>query len=179
MISATASMKGLRDTLIGFQFFAETIQESKFASSLESAPEPLFNEQKQGFNSLRYEAAMDISEGSVVMLQPPSRHDIIADEKQVIISPPAQSSASPATRDRAQNMEQPGNWYKPGWDPQFIYWELVKACCILHGYEVKQGVGIHDPRTSEIWTNPTLYELVGLITGEPRNAEPDTTQLAG
>ena len=67
-------------------------------------------------------------------------------------------------------MERPGNRYKPGWDPQFIYWELVKACCLLHEYKVKEGVGIYNPRTGEIWTNPTLYELVGLITGEPDQA---------
>ena len=36
----------------------------------------------------RYEAAMDISEGSVVMFQPPSRHEIISDEKQIIKSSP-------------------------------------------------------------------------------------------
>ena len=43
-----------RDTLIGFQVFAEALQESKFASSLESARGPLYKEQKQRFNSLRY-----------------------------------------------------------------------------------------------------------------------------
>ena len=61
-------------------------------------------------------------------------------------------------------MERPGNWYKASWDPQFIYWELVKACCLLHGYQVKDGVGIYDPQTGEVWPNPSLHELVSLIT---------------
>ena len=37
-------------------------------------------------------------------------------------------------------MEKPGNWTKSSWDPQFIYWELIKACCLLHGYQVMDAV---------------------------------------
>ena len=72
-------------------------------------------------------------------------------------------------------MRKPGNWHKPSWDPQFIYWELVKACYLLHGYEVIDDIGITDPRTSEVWTNPTLEDLVRLISGEPDVAQPDTS----
>ena len=57
-------------------------------------------------------------------------------------------------------------------DPQFIYWELVQACCLLHGYAVKDGVGIYDPRMGEVWTNPTLHEVVRLITGKSDVSEP-------
>ena len=61
-------------------------------------------------------------------------------------------------------MDKPGNWRRASWDPQFIYWELVKACCLLHGYQVKERVGIYNPQTGEIWTNPTLHEVISLIT---------------
>ena len=125
---------------------------------------------------LPYDAAMDIPEGSVAILQPPAKHEIVSDEKQIIKAPPAKPRISPpaeTTPERADNMKQPGNWHKPSWDPQFIYWELVKACCLLHGYEVIDDVGIADPQTGEVWTNPTLAELVRLISGEPGVAEPD------
>ena len=98
---------------------------------------------------LPYEAAMDIPQGSVAVLQPPARHEIVSDEKQIINAPPAKPHVSPpgeTTTVRADNMQRPGNWHKPNWDPQFIYWELVKACCLLHGYRVKDGVGIYDPQ---------------------------------
>ena len=124
---------------------------------------------------LPYDAAMDIPQGSVVVLQPPARHEIVSDEKQIIKAPPAKPSISPATAtttERADNMKQPGNWYKPTWDPQFIYWELVEACCLLHGYEVKDGLGIYHPQTGEIWPNPSLNEVVSLIIGEPADADP-------
>ena len=62
-------------------------------------------------------------------------------------------------------MKKPGNWHKPHWDPQFIYWELVKACYLLHRYQVRDGVGIYDPETGEIWANPTFDEVVSLIIG--------------
>ena len=99
---------------------------------------------------LPYDAAMDISDGSFVILQPPAQHEIVSDEKQIVKAPPAKPSISPATAtttERADNMKQPGNWYKPTWDPKFIYWQLVKACCLLHGYQVKDGLGIYHPQT--------------------------------
>ena len=123
----------------------------------------------------RYDAPMDIPQGSVVVLQPPARHEIVSDEKQIIKAPPAKPSISPATAtttERADNMKQPGNWYKATWDPKFIYWELVKACCLLHGYQVKDGLGIYHPQTGEIWPNPSLNEVVSLIIGEPADADP-------
>ena len=123
----------------------------------------------------QYDAPMDIPQGSVVVLQPPARHEIVSDEKQIIKAPPAKPSISPATAattERADNMKQPGNWYKPTWDPKFIYWELVKACCLLHGYQVKDGLGIYHPQTGEIWPNPSLNEAVSLIIGEPADADP-------
>ena len=83
--------------------------------------------------------------------------------------PPAGEN-SPA---RAHNMQKPGNWTKASWDPQFIYWELVKACCLLHGYQVMDAVGIVDPETGEVWTNPTLDEVISLITGELPAVEPE------
>ncbi len=45
---------------------------------------------------------------------------------------------------------------------RFTRGELVKACCLLHEYKMKEGVGIYDPRTGEIWTNPTLADFLGL-----------------
>ena len=54
------------------------------------------------------------------------------------------------------------------------YWELVKACFLLHGYRVKDGIGLFDPQTGEVWPNPTLHELVRLITGQPAAADPTT-----
>ena len=123
---------------------------------------------------LPYDAAMDIPHGSVAIFQPPAQHEVFSDEKQIIKAPAAKPRVSPpeeTTTKRADNMEQPGNWYKASWDPKFIYWELVKACCLLHGYEVRDGVGIYDPQTGEVWTNPTRHELVSLITGDLGDAE--------
>ena len=128
---------------------------------------------------LPYEAAMDIPQGSVAVLQPPARHEIVSDEKQIINAPPAKPHVSPpgeTTTVRADNMQRPGNWHKPSWDPQFIYWELVKACCLLHGYRVKDGVGIYDPQTGEVWPNPTLHEVIRLITRQPADADPARKQ---
>ena len=117
-----------------------------------------------------YDAAMDIREGTIAIFQPPAKHEIVSNEKQIVKAPPAKPTiTSPADTPskRADNMKKPGNWHKPSWDPQFIYWELVKACCLLHGYEVIDDIGIADPRTGEVWTNPTLASLVRLISGEP------------
>ena len=75
---------------------------------------------------------------------------------------------------RADNMQRPGNWHKPSWDPQFIYWELVKAYFLLHGYRVKDGIGLYNPQTGEVWPNPTLHELISRITGQPAVADPTT-----
>ena len=127
----------------------------------------------------RYDAAMDIPQDSMVILQPPARHEIISDEKQIVKAPPAPprpATAAEGKTQRADNMRKPGNWHEPRWDPQFIYWELVKACRLLHRYEVIDDVGIADPRTGEVWTNPTLDEVVHLITGESDIAEPDTDE---
>ena len=128
---------------------------------------------------LPYDAAMDIPHGSVAIFQPPAQHEVFSDEKQIIKAPPAKSPVSPpeeTTTARADNMQRPGNWYKASWDPQFIYWELVKACCLLHGYQVKDGVGIYDPQTGEVWTNPTRHELVSLIIGDRGAEEPAINQ---
>ena len=125
-----------------------------------------------------YDAAMDIPPDSSVILQPPAKHEIVSDEKQIVTAPAAKPSiTAPADRPskRADNMRKPGNWHKPSWDPQFIYWELVKACCLLHGYEVIDDIGITDPRTGEVWTNPTIEDLVRLISGETAVAQPDTS----
>ena len=126
----------------------------------------------------RYDAAMDIPQDSKVIYQPPAKHEIISDEKQIVKAPPPKTRPASATDtkpQRADNMRKPGNWHEPKWDPQFIYWELVKACCLLHGYAVKDSVGIYDPQTGEIWTNPTLDEVVGLIIGEAGVAKSDTS----
>ena len=126
---------------------------------------------------LPYDAAMDIREGTIAIFQPPAKHEIVSNEKQIVKAPPAKppiTSPADTPSKRADNMKKPGNWHKPSWDPQFIYWELVKACCLLHGYEVIDDIGIADPRTGEVWTNPTLASLVRLISGEPDVAEPDT-----
>ncbi|MCY3781782.1 MAG: hypothetical protein OXG78_15820 [Chloroflexi bacterium] len=116
------------------------------------------------------DAAMDLPQNSAVILQPTAEHTIVSDDKQIVKAPPAKSSAEPAgasAPERAANMEKPGNWTKASWDPQFIYWELVKACCLLHSYEVIDDVGIYDPSTGEVWTDPTVDELLALITREP------------
>ena len=124
-----------------------------------------------------YDAAMEINQGSVVLLQPTALHEIVSDEKQIIKAAAAKPSiTAPAETPskRADNMKKPGNWHKPSWDPQFLYWEMVKACCLLHGYEVIDDIGLSDPQTGEVWTNPTLEDLASLITGEPGDAEPGT-----
>lgn len=118
---------------------------------------------------------MEISEGSVMIVQPTARHEIVSDEKQIIKAASAKPSLAPAVEKptkHTDNMIRPGNWHKASWDPQFIYWELVKACSLLHGYAVIDDIGIADPQTGEIWTNPTLDELVWLITGQPADAQP-------
>ena len=124
-----------------------------------------------------YDAAMPIDQGTVAIFQPTAEHEIFADEKQIVTAPgakPSITAPSETPSKRADNMRKPGNWHKPSWDPQFIYWELVKACCLLHGYEVIDDIGIADPQTGEVWTNPTLEDLVRLISGDPEVAEPDT-----
>ena len=124
-----------------------------------------------------YDAAMEINQGSVVVLQPTALHEIVSDEKQIIkaaATKPSITAPAETPSKRADNMKKPGNWHKPSWDPQFLYWEMVKACCLLHGYEVIDDIGLSDPQTGEVWTNPTLEDLGSLITGEPGDAEPDT-----
>ena len=124
----------------------------------------------------RYDAAMDLPPDTTVILQPPAKHEIISDNKPIIPAPPAKprpATTAEAPSQHADNMRKPGNWHKPRWDPQFIYWELVKACCLLHGYAVRHSLGIYDPRTGEVWTNPTLSEVVRLIIGDADAAEPD------
>ena len=124
-----------------------------------------------------FDAAMDIPQGTVAILQPPAQNEIVSDDKVIIASASAKpdiSAAEATITQPADNMRQPGNWHKPNWDPQFIYWELVKACCLLHGYQVKEGVGIYNPQTGQIWTNPTQDQVLALITG----AETDTQQEA-
>ena len=49
----------------------------------------------------------------------------------------------------SSGMRQPGNWHEPCWDPQFIYWESVKAACFLYGYEVIDDIGIAHAKTGE------------------------------
>ena len=54
-----------------------------------------------------YEAAMDIPQDSVAILQPPARHEIVSDEKQIIKAPPAKPRVLPpgeTTTVRADNM---------------------------------------------------------------------------
>ena len=117
--------------------------------------------------SQRFDAAMLISGEVIATLQPPAKHEISSDEQPEIRPTPAkpQVSSEPETKsERAENMEKPGNWHKASWDPQFRYWELVKICRLKHGYKVKEGVGIYDPKTGEIWSNPSFNDLVSLIT---------------
>ena len=116
-----------------------------------------------------YDAAMDITDGMTAFLQPTAKHEIVSDEQPILKPAPAKppvSAPEENTKEPADNMKPPGNWYKASWDPQFIYWELVKACCLLHGYQVKDGVEIYDPQTGEVWRNPTVHDLVCLITGD-------------
>ena len=125
--------------------------------------------------SQTFDAAMEITGEVIATLQPPAEHEIISDEQPEIRPTPAkpQVSLEPETRnERAENMEKPGNWHKACWDPQFRYWELVKICRLKHGYKVKEGVGIYDPETGEIWSNPSFTDLVSLITG----VEPDESE---
>ena len=117
--------------------------------------------------SQRFDAAMEISGEVIATLQPPAEHEISSDEQPEIRPTPAkpQVSSEPETKsERTENMEKPGNWHKASWDPQFRYWELVKICRLKHGYKVKEGVGIYDPETGEIWSNPSFNDLVSLIT---------------
>ena len=118
--------------------------------------------------SQRFDAAMEIRGEVTATLQPPAEHEILSAEQPEIQPAPAQPQATPepeSKSERADNMEKPGNWQKASWDSQFLYWELVKTCRLKHGYEVKEGVGIYDPKTGEIWRNPSLNDLVNLITG--------------
>ena len=119
-----------------------------------------------------FNVTMEITGEAIATLQLIAEHEIISDGQPEIRPTPAnpQVSPEPETKsERADNMEKPGNWHKASWDPQFRYWELVKICRLKHGYEVKEGVGIYDPETGEIWSNPSLNDLVTLITG----VEPD------
>ena len=125
-----------------------------------------------------FDAAMEIRGEVTATLQPPAEHEIISAGQPEIRPTPAKPQVSPepeSKSERAKNMAKPGNWRKTSWDPQFRYWELVKICRLKHGYKVKEGVGIYDPETRQIWTNPSLSELVSLITGiEPDDSEAPT-----
>lgn len=127
--------------------------------------------------SQTFERAMEITGEVTATLQPPAEHEIISEGQPEIRPTPGQSQASPEPetgRERAENMEKPGKWRKASWDPQFRYWELIKICRLKHGYEVEEDVGIYDPKTGDIWRNPSFNCLVSLITGvEPaENEEP-------
>ena len=113
-----------------------------------------------------FDAAMEITGEVIATLQPPAEHEIISDEQPVIRPTPAKPPVAPepeSRSERADNMEKPGKWHKASWDPQFRYWELIKVCRLKHGYQVKEGVGVYDPETGEIWRNPSFDDLVRLI----------------
>ena len=116
--------------------------------------------------SQAFDAAMEIRGEVIATLQPPAEHEIIS-ERQPEIRPTgakAPVTTEPETKsERANNMEKPGKWQKASWDPQFRYWELIKVCRLKHGYQVKEDVGIYDPESKEIWTNPSSDDLVRLI----------------
>ena len=125
-----------------------------------------------------FDAAMDFRGEVTATLQPTAEHELISNEQPEIRPTPAKPQVlpEPETRsERAENMEKPGNWRKASWDPQFRYWELVKICRFKRGYEVKEGVGIYDPDTSEIWLNPSFSCLVSLITGVKSNESEEFT----
>ena len=125
---------------------------------------------------LRFDVTMDIAKGSTAILQPPAEHSIVSAEQPPTKSASAQPRVIPAAETvtgRAAHMERPGNWHKPAWDPQFIYWELVKACRLLHGFQLRDGVGIYDPSTGEVWENPTLPQLASLVIGPSSGARRD------
>ena len=61
----------------------------------------------------QYDIAMDIPQGSAVILQPPSRHEIVSDEKQIIWKDPATGTKPAGTRSLSI-----GSWLKPA------------ACCM-------------------------------------------------
>ena len=118
--------------------------------------------------SQRFDAAMDITGEVTATLQPTAEHELISHEQPEIRPTPArpQTAAAPESdSERAANMEKPGKWRKASWDPQFRYWQLIRICRLKHGYQVKEGVGIYDPETGEIWRNPSFDDLVRLITG--------------
>ncbi len=118
--------------------------------------------------SQRFDAAMDIQGEVIATLQPPAEHKLISREQPEIRPTPArpQAAPEPETKDeRAGNMEKPGKWRKASWDPQFRYWQLIRICQLRHDYQVKEGVGIYDPETGEIWRNPSFDELVHLVIG--------------
>ena len=94
--------------------------------------------------------------------------EIIAREEAALTDQRARPQATPdpdKRGERAENMEKPGNWRRANWNPQFRYWELIKACWLNQGYQVKEGVGVYDPETGEIWVNPSFDDLVRLIIG--------------
>ena len=128
--------------------------------------------------SQRFDAAMEIKGEVTATLQPTAEHELISREQPDIRPTPARSQAAPeleSRSERAGNMEKPGKWRKASWDPQFQYWELVKISRLKHGYEVKEGVGIYDPETGEIWHNPSFDDLVRLITGIHPNKDDEFT----
>ena len=65
-----------------------------------------------GGGYMPFDAAMDISDGSVAILQPTAQHEIVSDEKTVVTSAPAKSAFIPVgatMAKRADNMQKPGN----------------------------------------------------------------------
>ncbi len=113
-----------------------------------------------------FDAAMEIHGEVIATLQPPAEHEIISAKQPEIRPVPAKAPVAPEPESkskRADNMEKPGKWQKASWDPQFRYWELIKVCRLKHGYQVKEGVGIYDPVSGEIWENPSFDNLVRLI----------------
>ena len=127
--------------------------------------------------SQTFVATMDIKSETIATLQPTAEHEVISDGQPEIRPTPTkpQVAPEPETRsERAENMEKPGKWRQASWDPQFRYWELIKICRLKYGCKVKEGVGIYDPETGEIWSNPSFNELVSLIIG----VKPDDSEAA-
>ena len=127
--------------------------------------------------SQTFVATMDIKSETIATLQPTAEHEVISDGQPEIRPTPTKPQVAPEPEtgsERAENMEKPGKWRQASWDPQFRYWELIKICWLKHGYKVKEGVGIYDPETGEIWSNPSFNELVSLIIG----VKPDDSEAA-
>jgi len=163
------------DTIIGFEVFAAAPLGSESAKALELALEPLLQAQKQRYERLvrqcediiaRHKA--DLADRKVTPLPENwkirKKSDLPAGKARAIFD------ADGKNRSRSQWAELLG--ISKGSVGKVLDDAGIQRTAVIK--KVKADVGIYDPETGEIWSNPSFNELVSLIIG----VKPDDSEAA-